>query len=306
MADAAMWVPRFACPECGASIADPLAGVLVCPCCACTFSHSDRLWRFLTPDRAVRLEPFLRQYQVVRDQDGHRHDWPTEHYRTLPSVHASHPHASEWLVRRETFHHLLHFVVAAAVQPMHILDVGAGTGWLSHRLATLGQRAVAVDVLDDEVDGLGASRHSGVPFAAVQADFDALPFAPKQFDLVVFNGALHYAPDAGATLARARRMLSASGVLVVMDSPMFHDDRDGAAMVVDTDRRFRTQHGIHDVVRPGVGYLTFPRLGTIAESLDLRPQFVPTRGPLPWRMRRQLARLRLGRAPAAFGLWMAR
>src|SRR5262249_651526 len=140
----------------------------------------------------------------------------------------------------------------------------------------------------------------------VQADFDALPFVPKQFELVVFNGSLHYAPDAAATLARARRMLAPGGALVVMDSPMFRNDRDGHAMLAEKHRRFREDLAVRDVVRPGVGSLTFARMGAIAESLELCAQFVPTRGPLPWRLRRQLARVRLGRAPASFGLWMAR
>jgi hypothetical protein len=33
---------------------------------------------------------------------------------------------------------------------------------------------------------------------------------------------------------------------------------------------------------------------------------VPTRGPLAWRLARLRARFNLGRAPAAFGLWVAR
>ena len=77
-------------------------------------------------------------------------------------------------------------------------------------------------------------------------------------------------------------------------------------MVDEKHRHFRRDLGVADDVRAGVGYLTFARLGAIAESLDLQPQFVPTRGPLPWRLRRQFARVRLRRAPAAFGLWMAR
>src|SRR5262249_50393336 len=160
----------------------------------------------------------------------------------------------EWLLRRETYHHLLRWALAASPQPMRILDVGAGTAWLSHRLASLGQRVVAVDALDDEADGLGACRHYDVPFAAVQADFDALPLSARQFDLVVFNGSLHYSPDAAATLARARRLLTTDGVLAVMDSPMFDRDRDGDAMVEDKHRVFRHELGVADVVRPGVGY----------------------------------------------------
>lgn len=302
-----MWTPRFACPECGAALdvaREP--DIRSCPYCARTYERRDGVWRFLTAARAERLAPFLQQYRTVRDGDGHRRRLPAAHYRTLPSVPRTDPQAAEWLVRRETYHHLLQGVLASSSQPMQVLDVGAGTGWLSHRLAALGQRVAAVDALDDEADGLGAWRHYDVPFVVVQADFDALPFAPKQFDLVVFNGSLHYAPDAGATLARARRMLASAGALVVMDSPMFRRDRDGAAMLDEKHRRFRLELAISDVVRPGVGYLTFARLGAIAESLDLHAQFVPTRGPLPWRLRRQLARVRLRRAPAAFGLWMAR
>src|SRR5262245_10764561 len=163
------------------------------------------MWRFLTPDRATRLAPFLAQYCDVRDRDGHRRALPAEHYRTLPSVPRTDPQADEWLVRRETYHHLLQRVLAASSQPMQVLDVGAGTGWLSHRLAALGQRVVAVDALDDEADGLGAWRHYDVPFAVVQADFDALPLAPKQFDLAGFNGSLPCPTDACAARRAAVR-----------------------------------------------------------------------------------------------------
>ena len=87
---------------------------------------------------------------------------------------------------------------------------------------------------------------------------------------------------------------------------MFRADRDGAAMVDDVVRRFVVECGLTEVVLPGAGYLTFALLGAIAERLELRQEFVPSRGPLGWRMRRHLARVKLRRAPAAFGLWVAR
>lgn len=224
----------------------------------------------------------------------------------LPTAPPGDPHAGDWLVRRETYHHLLRHVLASGPQPLHVLDLGAGSGWLSHRLAGLGHLVVAVDAIDDEVDGLGAAHHYATEFGVVQADFNAVPFAAGQFDLVVFNGSLHYAPDAEATLARAHRLLAPGGVLVVMDSPMFHVDRDGRAMLEDTSRRFALDCGITDVVRPGIGYLTFAMLDSIAGRLGLQPQFFVSRGPLGWRVRRNVARIRLRRAPAAFGLWVAR
>jgi hypothetical protein len=91
-----------------------------------------------------------------------------------------------------------------------------------------------------------------------------------------------------------------------MDSPMVRADGDGSAMVGATLQRYQHECGCADVVQPGAGYLTFARLAGIAEKLALRPQFVPSRGPLGWRLRRSVARVRLRRAPAAFGLWVAR
>ena len=178
--------------------------------------------------------------------------------------------------------------------------------WLAHLLARLGHQVVAVDVLDDDQDGLGAVRHYDTPIVAVQADLDRLPLAPAQFDLVVFNGSLHYAPDPVATLTRVHRLLADSGTIAVMDSPMFHADRDGTAMVADLLRRFARDFGLSDVVQPGRGYLTFASLDAAARQVRLASAFVPSRGPFAWWVRRQVSRVRLGRRPAAFGLWVAR
>jgi SAM-dependent methyltransferase len=300
-----VWLPRFACPECGADLGAPTDRGVACVACGRAYECRDDVWRFLTAERADRLERFVRQYRLVRERDGYR-TREADYYRRLPTVSAADPQAGRWLIRRETYHHLLGHVLAAGPLPLHILDLGAGSGWLSHRLASLGHRAVAVDALDDPVDGLGAARHYTARFPLVQADFDALPFVGGQFDLVVFNGSLHFAPDTAATLAHAHRMLAAGGALVVMDSPMFRADRDGSAMVGDAHRRFTADCGLSEVVQRGLGYLTFARLAAAAERLQLRPQFVPSRGPLGWRLRRALARVRLRRSPAAFGLWVAR
>ena len=302
---AAAWMPRLACPECRVDLGEPAGDCVACAACHRLFECRGGVWRFLTPTRGVRLDPFVQQYRVVRQREGRRPSTP-EYYQRLPTVAPDDPHADDWSIRRESYHHLLRHVLADGPLPVQVLDVGAGSGWLCHRLVALGHRAVAVDAIDDEVDGLGAARHYETPFATVQADFDALPFAERQFGLIVFNGSLHYAADIASTLANAHRLLAPGGALVVMDSPMFRGERDGAAMVDDTVRRFVVDCGLREVVCPGAGYLTFALLAAIAERLQLRPEFVPSRGPLRWRMRRQFARVRLGRAPAAFGLWVAR
>ena len=310
-----MWTPQFACPECSVEIPDasvrgagpPGVRIDVCGCdrCGSRLAHENGLWRFLTPARTRVLEPFLRQYRIVRQRDGRRQT-DAGYYQALPVVASDDPHAAEWRIRRETYGHLLRHVLATEPESMRVLDLGAGNAWLSHRLAALGHRVVAVDALDDEADGLGAFRHYAVRFPAVQADYDALPFTPRQFDLVVFNGSLHYAHDASVTFAAARRMLARDGAIVVMDSPMFERDADGRAMAQDVASLLESDFGVREVVRPGAGYLTFATLDAAARALGLRSEFIASRGSLGWRLRRRIGGLRLGRAPAAFGLWIGR
>jgi SAM-dependent methyltransferase len=302
-----MWLPTFVCPECEGPIdtGGTSESSLVCAPCGRQYERKDGVWRFLIDARRARLENFARQYRTVRTKEGRRSS-SADYYRTLPAVAPGDPHAREWQVRGETYRHLLQHVLATGRQPSAILDLGAGSGWLSHRLALLGHRVVAVDAIEDECDGLGAVRHYATPIVAIHADFDALPLARGQFDVVVFNGSLHYASDPGASLARAHRVLAPGGTLVVMDSPMFRADEDGAAMVAEALRRFAEQYGIAAASPAGCGYLTFRSLDASAGALRLQSRFVPSRGPFAWRLGRNIARLRLGREPAAFGLWVAR
>jgi SAM-dependent methyltransferase len=170
----------------------------------------------------------------------------------------------------------------------------------------LGHDVSALDQLADAADGLGAIRLYPASVVAVQASFDAPPFAPAQFDVVVFNGSLHYAPDIAATLRIAWRMRTPGGAVAVIDSPMFRHAEDGDAMVADLHRRFRSTYGLGDVERPGAGYLTFDALSAVARDLGAAARFIPSRGPVGWRVRRAVARVRLGREPARFGVWVAR
>lgn len=300
-----MWLPRFACPDCRASVLDAGEDAFRCPTCRQRFVCRDGIYRFLTHPSSPSAGPFSRHSSAVSPGNGSQETAP-EYYRMLPVVKRDDPRAAEWRIRRETYAHFQRVGLPAVwLGPVRILDLGAGTGWLSHRLASFGYTAVAVDRVDGDADGLGACRHYEISFPAVQADFDALPFEDAQFDVVVLNDSLHCSPHPEATLAEARRMLAPGGSLVVMDSPMFWRASDGHAMLQQQVRQAVAEQGVTDSLEEGVGFLTFDDLQQTGMALGLRGRFVQSRGRIGSRLRRQIERLVSRRPPAAFGVWVA-
>lgn len=319
----------FSCPRCSIALPTWTSGAQACAKCSTTFELRDGIYRFLLPERLRELQPFLDQYRAVREKDGYRSRSP-DYYCSLPQVDANDSQAEIWRIRQKTFNSLCRFILPRfnrcpppepveggglrpfdklraqpASRDLMILDLGAGNGWLSHRLAALGHPCAAVDWFDDAEDGLGASRHYPVEFLRVQADFDQLPFAPGapgQFDLVIFNASLHYSPNVPATLERAAHLLTPGGALVIMDSPIFHSTKSGRQMLAEKEDNFRKRYGITEVVRSGVGYLTLGELAQAGQKLRKELQFIPSRGGWRWETRRLLAALKNGRESARFGL----
>ncbi len=301
-----MWVPRVGCPGCGALLEGNGAADIDCDRCGGGFDYRRGILHSRSQPADPDADAAQQQYRVVRGRDGHRRDDP-EYYRELPAVPADDPAAAEWRIRRESFMNLRRHVLAdrGTAPALRVADLGAGCGWLSHRLAALGHAVAAVDRQTDDEDGLGACRHYRLRFAVLRASYDALPFAARQFDVAVFNASLHYAADPARPLAEARRILTDDGAIVVMDSPMFDGPAAGERMVQDELVRIG-RHGVAAPVRIGVGFLTGDGLAAAVRPLGMTATFIASRGPWTWRLRRPLARLRLGRPPARFGIWVAR
>jgi SAM-dependent methyltransferase len=293
-------MPAFICPRCASPLTAYPGSAPTCRACGAEIPLRDGIYRLLKPGRLQEIEPFLAQYRRIRDDDGYRQRG-APYYRSLPSVDARDPQAATWRVRHETFRHLGRLLVPFGGRPLRILDLGAGSGWLSNRLTELGHSCVAVDWLDDVEDGLGAVRHYIVRFACVQADFDDLAMAPGQFDVAIFNASLHYSNDPASTIRRARETLAPEGILVVMDSPVFATDDAGRRML--NAQQIGFQAAREQVVRWGVGYLTDSGLALAARDAGLRLSWIPSRGGLRWAVKRWFAGFKQHRAPARFGIW---
>lgn len=292
----------FVCPRC----AGPLGPEMACASCGQTYVLCDGIYRFLLPERQMALAPFLEQYRRVRERDSYRAR-PGAYYRALPNVPPDDPQAQTWRVRSATFAALVRRARLAPVAGgagLDVLDLGAGNGWLSHRLSALGHRCVAVDLLDDAEDGLGAAQHYPTTCTRLQADYDQLPLGPGQFDRVVYNGALHYAAKVAASLEHGLRMLRPGGMLAIMDSPTFRSKGSAEQMRAAQALRHQDAAGAPAMQRYGQGYLLAPELREIGEQLEMLLRYWPTHGGLAWALRRRLAGFKLRREPASFGLWL--
>jgi len=105
--------------------------------------------------------------------------------------------------------------------PAHVLDCGAGTGFLSLIAARLGHRVTALDLSPQMLDRLSAAADAeGLDIAVVVAAAHEPPSPPegvKGFDAVIERHLLWTLPDPSAAL-RAWRAVAPSGKLVAIES----------------------------------------------------------------------------------------
>jgi len=230
--------------------------------------------------------------------------------RALP-YHQTGPLARQWKVRAKSFDAFVWHVLKPATGPLALLDLGAGNGWLSHRVARMGHRPVALDVREDYIDGLGAARQflADTPglFECVTASFEAIPFESGRFDVTLFNASLHYAQDLERALSEAMRVTRRGGLLVIMDSPFYARHADGQAMVAEKKANGAPRFGAQAelLLAPDfIEYLTPTRLHDAAPSLRWTRHRV--RYPFWYEMRPFLALIKRKRVPSRFDLWTAR
>jgi SAM-dependent methyltransferase len=301
----------FSCPVCRTPL-DALASRLAgrCPGDGSLYRWTDGIWRFLPPARADYFRQFMTEYASVRRAEGRGSD-DSAYYQALPFKDLSGRFGGQWRIRARSFQTLVERVLAPLeaehIQPLSILDLGAGNGWLSYRLSQRGHQVAAVDLLVDAFDGLGAFIHYDVAFTPIQAEFDRLPFDAGQADLVILNASLHYSTNYEVTLREALRVLRRDGCLAILDSPIYHDPSSGQQMVRERERQFEQKYGFASNALPSENYLTFERLDQLEAALGLHWEKVqPFYGWRPalrdwrWALRPWWARLRGSREPAQF------
>jgi SAM-dependent methyltransferase len=213
------------CPICGGPL-DPLDGAMVCARDDLNFPIQDGILRALLPAERRAADEWATDYRRRREEQGWRPLSPEE-MSVLPETAPAGWDRLYWPARSQSFQVLeaeVRRLASRVRQPLQVVDMGAGFGWLGGRWAAAGHAVVALDLSCDEVFGLGAAREMAQALALsltlVQGDIDQPPLQPQSADLLVYNASLHYAADISRCLARGVQTLRPDGALVIMDSPV--------------------------------------------------------------------------------------
>ena len=302
------------CPACGAP-AGLLATLLpegrACAGCGFQLAVDDGIVRALAPERREHYRRFLDEYGLVRDAEGRGSD-DAGCYLALPYRDLTGRNVWQWKIRARTYRVFENQVLPPLERErtLDALDLGAGNGWLSYRLALRGHRPIAIDVRTDARDGLGAARryfeHARVWFPRIEAELDAVPFEDAQFDLAVFNASFHYAPDADRTLAEALRCLKPDGRVVIMDTPIYRRREDGERMREERKREFLARYGFASDALHSIEFLDEEGIAALGRRHGLGWETTTPWYGVGWLARPWKARLAGRRPPSRFAILVGR
>jgi SAM-dependent methyltransferase len=253
-----------------------------------------------------RLAEFATAYSLHRQAEGRQ--LSDEELLSLPWLRKG-PQARQWSVRARTYEAFVRRVLERIGGSLTVLDLGAGNGWLSWRVAELGHRAIALDIRADAIEGLGAAevlvRLHPDRMERLTASFDSIPLPDDSVDVAVFNAALHYATDLPRVLGEAARVTRPGGRIAVLDSPFYSREADGMAMQAEKQRLSSATFGRHARELMALPFIEFLTLKRLAAASPLRWTRHRVRYPISYELRPLIAFLRGRRRPSRFDLWVA-
>jgi SAM-dependent methyltransferase len=270
--------------------------------------HND-IVRALPPERVAYYAQFIGDYERIRAAEG-RGSEGGEFYLALPYKDTSGRNSQQWEIRSRSYEFLIKHLLKPLCGRGSILDLGAGNCWMSFRLALLGYGMVAVDLLTNENDGLGAAehfhKHLPIPISRFQAEAAHLPFRDEQFDVIIFNASFHYAEDYEAVLSEALRCLKPGGRVIISDTPWYSREESGRQMVAERHAAFRQRFGSASDSLKSQEFLTDERLQGLEDNCSIRWTIHRPWYGWRWALRPWIARMRGRREPSSFRMYVAR
>ena len=138
--------------------------------------------------------------------------------RKLPDISTTHPHFTEWKIRKRSCLQLLKYVKHKR-HIYNILEIGCGNGWLSAQLS----QATRGDVTGIDINRIEINQAKRV-FACkrnlnfIAGDIRTGILADKKFDLIVFAASIQYFKSLKEIINTALQYLTLQGEIHIIDS----------------------------------------------------------------------------------------
>lgn len=239
------------------------------------------------PDRGKPDAEFENMYVALRRCE--QRIYTDEELARLPIVSKQHPHYTEWQIRKRSCARLVHHLEKR--QPLKVLEVGCGNGWLSRQLSNIpGSKVIGIDVNFTELQQ-AARVFSHIPnLQFIYGDIRAEIFDEMEFDCIIFAACIQYFPSLQEIVACAMAKLKKNGEIHILDSP-FYKPAD-----IDAARK-RTADYYNALGFPGMSGHYFHHAVTQLAAFDYDMLYQPSslqhyllknKNPFPWIVVRRL------------------
>ena len=173
-------------------------------------------------------DAFEEIYAAVREKEGRV--YTDRQVARLPEIDVTHKYAQEWRARTISSQRFINYL-SKKEQPLHILEIGCGNGWLANKLAGIPQTKVTgLDTSRLEIDQ--ARRvFKNVNLKFINSEFTKADFANNErFDVIVFAASLSYFPSVKTVIGDVFSLLKPRGEIHVLDTPFYDNQTAGTAI----------------------------------------------------------------------------
>jgi len=138
----------------------------------------------------------------------------------LPDIEPTHIHYKEWLLRKRSALRLVDYL-SKKNEPLTILEIGCGNGWLSSKLSAIpGAHVTGLDI--NQVEILQAKRifaKNNLKF--IWSGFEPAILKGKKFDIILFAASIQYFSSVKEVLENAFPCLADDGEIHIMDTHFY-------------------------------------------------------------------------------------
>lgn len=151
--------------------------------------------------------------------------WKIEELKALHIVARNSIHSSEWKIRFKSAKKILDYFKSKN-EPLTILELGCGNGWLSNILSTIDNSTiVGLDINLFELKQASEAFCSAQNITFVYGNIFDKILSNGSFDAVILAASIQYFENLDNLFDRLFELLNTDGEIHIMDSPMYSEDQ---------------------------------------------------------------------------------